>query len=329
MSSVFDLFILESSGASKIIHKERIQELWSGYGEILRVHVSGEKASSIIVKSIDYSKMHEHPRGWKSEYSHTRKVKSYQVEQQWYQHYATRCSVHCRVPILLGSMTTEKNQTLIALEDLNGTGFSERKSKLSNRELLACVRWLAHFHATFLEENVKGLWITGTYWHLGTRSEEYASMEVGELKQNAVALDKALNEAKYHTLVHGDAKVANFCFHSSLDAVAAVDFQYVGNGCGIKDLIYFMGSCLSEKECEEKESVLLNYYFHELKEALGSLNKKCDFIQLEEEWRQLYPIAWADFVRFLQGWMPDHHKINKYSNRMVKQAIEQIRMNAT
>ena len=50
--------------------------------------------------------------------------------------------------------------------------------------------------------------------------------------------------------------------------VAAVDFQYVGGGCGIKDVAYFIGSCLYEEDCERYEEGLLDWYFSQLKEAL-------------------------------------------------------------
>jgi Ser/Thr protein kinase RdoA (MazF antagonist) len=63
----------------------------------------------------------------------------------------------------------------------------------------------------------------------------------------AAVIDQVLNNCSYQTIVHGDAKLANFCF-SKEGAVSAVDFQYVGGGCGMKDVAYFLGSCLTGKE---------------------------------------------------------------------------------
>mgnify|MGYP000093138504 CR=1 FL=1 len=89
-----------------------------------------------------------------------------------------------------------------------------------------------------------------------------------ELRAAAPVLDARLNDCTFRTFVHGDAKVANFCF-SDDGRVAAVDFQYVGGGCGMKDVAYFIGSCLDESECERREASLLDAYFSALKEALA------------------------------------------------------------
>ena len=93
-----------------------------------------------------------------------------------------------------------------------------------------------------------GLWECGSYWHLGTRPDELAALEDGPLKTTAPLIDQALRQSQFQTIIHGDAKLANFCFarhHNTANGstVAAVDFQYVGAGCGIKDVTYFLGSC--------------------------------------------------------------------------------------
>ncbi|MFK8061489.1 MAG: oxidoreductase family protein, partial [Polaribacter sp.] len=157
-----------------------------------------------------------------------------------------------------------------------------------------------------------------TYWHLETRPQELEILEDISLKKAASKIDEKLNNCRYKTFVHGDAKLANFCF-SKDGTVSGVDFQYVGGGCGMKDIAYFIGSCLNESDCERLETKILDTYFNYLQNALGHKNE-----DLENEWRSLYHLAWADFHRFLKGWSPNHWKINSYSERITKQVIKNL-----
>jgi thiamine kinase-like enzyme len=177
---------------------------------------------------------------------------------------------------------------------------------------------LAKFHASYLGKTPDGLWEVGTYWHLETRPHELEVLADYKLKKAAALIDDKLNNCKYKTFVHGDAKLANFCF-SPDGQVAGVDFQYVGGGCGMKDVAYFIGSCLNESDCERLESQILDTYFEYLQDALTERNDA-----LEREWRALYRVAWADFHRFLKGWSPGHWKINSYSERITAAVIEAI-----
>ena len=216
------------------------------------------------------------------------------------------------------------SEQLILLEDLDAAGFSLRKSDLALHEVELCLQWLAHFHATFLNEPTEGLWEIGTYWHLETRPDEWDVMEDGALKQAAGKIDSMLNACTFQTLVHGDAKVANFCFSKDNSQVAAVDFQYVGGGCGMKDVAYLLGSCLDESLCERWEEQLLTFYFATFHQALRTLGKSVDFDALEAEWRALFPVAWTDFYRFLLGWMPNHWKVNDYSERLASEVLKKL-----
>jgi len=119
--------------------------------------------------------------------------------------------------------------------------------------------------------------------------------------------------------VHGDAKVANFCFGDG--GVAAVDFQYVGCGCGMKDVAYFLGSCLEEDDGEQHAARLLDRYFVHLSAAIADDPRAR---AVEAEWRPLYPVAWADFHRFLAGWAPTHHKIHRYTEQLTRLALAQV-----
>ena len=128
--------------------------------------------------------------------------------------------------------------------------------------------------------------------------------------------------------MHGDAKLANFCFTEEGDAahasdVAGVDFQYVGGSCGMKDVAYFLGSCLSGQELAQYEKELIAFYFMELRKAISTLGE-VNFLELENEWRQMYPLACADFTRFLLGWMPSHQKINAYQLNLLASVLAKL-----
>ena len=92
----------------------------------------------------------------------------------------------------------------------------------------------------------------------------------------------------------------------------------------MKDVAYFIGSCLDEEDCEKKESELLDTYFGFLKMALEQRRSDIPVEAVVNEWRELFPIAWADFHRFLKGWCPEHWKINSYSERLSRRAIHSL-----
>ncbi len=315
--------ILEATGAQSIGNTQVIQNLWSGYGQIIRVALSGSDHSSVVVKHVKLPDATNHPRGWNTDFSHQRKLTSYKVETAWYEFWNEQCDDHCRTPHCL-AIKHIGEEVIMVMEDLDASGFSKRMNAVSWTEIATCLRWLAHFHATFLNKEPRQLWKVGTYWHLDTRPDELKIMDDKALKAVAPAVDQLLRDGNYQTFVHGDAKLANFCFSEDGQKVAAVDFQYVGGGCGMKDVAYFVGSCLYEEDCEAMEAKILDFYFSELKAAVAEKQPHIVLDKLESEWRNLYPVAWTDFHRFLKGWSPDHWKINSYSERLAREVIAQI-----
>ena len=319
--------ICKSTGAVYAREGETIQSLWSGYGSIVRYSLeyddpSEAEAGSVIVKHVRPGGAGTHPRGWQTDISHSRKLESYRVESRWYQSWSRLCDDECRIPRCFG-LENRNDDMLMVLEDLDAAGFPLRKSSLRERELKACLSWLAHFHARFLGEEPEGLWSSGTYWHLETRPDELSALDDRALAAAAPLIDNKLKSARFQTFIHGDAKIANFCFAPD-GKVAAVDFQYVGGGVGMKDLAYFIGSCFYDDECEKRESEILDYYFSCLEIALRRYGRSIDFRALEEEWRMLFPWAWTDFHRFLKGWSPGHWKLNSYSERIAAKVLEKL-----
>lgn len=317
--------ILKATGADDLFEGGSIQSLWSGYGSIDRYGLIGSDLDTVVVKHVRLPDQDNHPQGWNTDRSHQRKLHSYQVETAWYEQWADHCGDQCRIPHCL-ALEHHEDEVLMVLEDLDSSGFPARKGSVTEAGLISCLDWLAHFHATFMGEKPEGLWDIGTYWHLDTRPDELEVMDEGELKQAAQLLDQKLTDAPFQTFVHGDAKLANFCFSRDGVQVAAVDFQYVGGGCGMKDVAYFIGSCLDEDECERREKDLLDAYFSTLRKALALHHPDVDAAAVEAAWRPLYSVAWTDFYRFLKGWSPGHWKIHRYSERLAHEVVSRLQV---
>lgn len=303
--------ILKHTGAHSISKVELVQSLWSDFGSLERVWLSGVDPKSIVIKRIQPPSEMLHPRGWNTNASSERKLKSYEIERHWYEKYVHRLPAEIKVPQFLFHFQCN-GENVLGMEDLLDSGFEMFYD--SNEQCFnLCLEWLARFHAFHMNKSSEGLWSTGTYWHLDTRQDEWNAMPEGDLKKAAKAVDIHLKQRKYQTLVHGDAKPANFCFTSDFKNVAAVDFQYVGSGCGMKDLIYLMSSSLSEEELFRQDQKIINGYLNLLEKYLQQFAiPDVNIEELKAEWLACYPIAWVDFQRFLIGWDSGNRRVNDY-----------------
>jgi hypothetical protein len=291
--------------------RELVQELWGGNenGGLFRL-ASRRTGKTFICKW--YNLVGQEVSGDEGK---MRKLRSYRVERQFYE----QLPPLPRMPHLMLAQ-----ESWVVLEDLCGE-FPERRAELSMSEaegkaqVFLCLQWLASLHQQFLGKERSfpaGLWEVGSYWHLATRLKELDNLpDNGDLKRYAKIVSQRLQQASHQTLIHGDAKVANFCFQKEAKAVAGLDFQYVGRGIGLVDVHYFLGSCLTEADHLEYERECLNGYF----EALN-----CD-PAVEQEWRELYPFVVFDFHRFLQGWRPGHVKINALMKRYTAEVVAKLK----
>ncbi len=333
MSIDIESRICRATGAQRCELGAVIEQLWSGYGVIQKATLYAENVTPVVVKHIDLSQPHANRHQWQGPVSHQRKIKSYTVEVEFYRSFSHRCGPEARVPSVLGASPLEKGEGwVIVLEDLDAAGFGGRRSKVKTNDIRYCLQWLANFHATFLHDSAIGLWEVGTYWHLATRPDELNAMTDDRLRRSAKAIDEQLQGCSFQTLVHGDAKLANFCFSnhpqssdlSSEPKVAAVDFQYVGRGCGMKDVVYFLTSCLNDEQCEQQHQALLDCYFQYFQVAAANRIGIEPLKELEEQWRSMFAIAWADFNRFLNGWSPGHWKLTPFSQRLTSEALKRL-----
>ncbi|MEZ8023524.1 phosphotransferase [Vibrio sp. 1F255] len=336
--------IATSLGCHEGFDVQVIQRLWGGYGELVRLVFSQESSAelkSVIVKHVALPDKAEHPKGWNTKLSHQRKVHSYQVETAWYQSFTQQWDERCPVPVGL-QCELEENEWLIVMQDLADIGFplisqfdvlaasdyqASSYTREEQKQRNACLKWLANFHAKHIninQEQLSSLWQVGTYWHLDTRPDELNALADLPLKNQAKHIDRLLKECPYQTLVHGDAKLANFCFDSESERAAAVDFQYVGHGCAMKDVALFMSSAVRPQDCAELEPQVLDIYFRHLKEALAYYQPHLSFDEVEAAWRPMCYVAWADFQRFVKGWSPEHWKINPYTEQLTLRVLTQL-----
>jgi aminoglycoside phosphotransferase (APT) family kinase protein len=276
-------WIAKATGARSAQRVARVQTLWDGYGEVSRVELDHGVAPTVIVKRV------APPAKSRGTASDARKRRSYDVEEVFYRQFAPRCDDRCRVAKLYASRV-EAGEWWFVLEDLDAAGYRDRRDPAHGAALDACLAWLAAFHARFLADPGEGLWPQGTYWHLATRLDELAAIDDEEIRATAHDLDARLAAARFQTILHGDPKEANFCFTRDGRSVAAVDFQYAGRGCAMKDVAYLLHG---------HADTHVETYFRQLRIAL---DRHPDATGIEQEWRGLFPIAQLDFKRFLAGW---------------------------
>ena len=291
-------WIAGALGARGAHHAGTIQPLWAGYGELFRVDLTDGPVRRAIVKWA------RPPRG-ADDTSARRKRRSFDVEAAFYRMLAPRCDETCRVPALFAARGgDESGEWVLVLEDLDAAGYDGRSDEPDDAQLEAALAWLASFHARFLGERFDGVWPVGTYWHLGTRLDELPAIGDRALREAAPAIAARLASTRYPTLLHGDAKPANFCFARN-GAVAAIDFQYVGHGCAMSDVAYLLYG-RDDEPADGIDRERLDSYFGHLRRALARRAdaSRIDVAALEAEWRGLYPVARDDFRRFLAGWQP-------------------------
>jgi thiamine kinase-like enzyme len=315
--------VIKATDAARIRKSTDIQTLWSGYGIVRRFELEDCSHPSVVVKHINPPPTESRGKHKNPAEFDKRKLRSYRIETAWYGEWSRFCDKTCRIPECLGT-ASEGNEIVIILENLLASGYSVKTENPSREQIAAALSWLANFHAVFMAKEPKNLWKTGSFWHLKTRAEELKALEDPALKEAAHAIDRRLNGSPFQTFVHGDAKTDNLCFTRTGNDVAAVDFQYVGGGCGMKDVAYFMGSCFFEEQCAANESFMLDLYFRELRKSIRTHCPGIDAGAVEADWRSLFPFAWTDFYRFLKGWKKVRSGPHSYSERMKEKVLTEL-----
>mmetsp|Transcript_29587 Transcript_29587/g.48824 ORF Transcript_29587/g.48824 Transcript_29587/m.48824 type:complete len:321 (-) Transcript_29587:26-988(-) len=267
-----------SEDLSSVSSVSSIARLWGGMGQVYRV---SSKDGDFVVKYMDPRRVSS------SSIGDQRKLDSYVVESTFYRDY-------CEDLISKGvglarflHVEREGNRTILCLSVL------ENAPNDDYYELV--LEWLAHFHAATWQSECRGLQEIGTYWHLDTRPDEWDGMSScgweGRLKRAARAIDEFLkDETSIQSCVHGDVKDANVMWDGH--AVAMCDFQYVGRGCPLKDLCYFLCSN-GVADDEEYVDVYYQKLCSKIKDSPPPNRKEFD---------KVLELCYCDYLRFMCGW---------------------------
>ena len=82
-------FIATTIGCESVTRMNRIQALWSGYGEVVRLKVNGKSKDpqTVVVKRV------APPTHDGEDIGHERKLKSYEVESNFYRFFSANLEV--------------------------------------------------------------------------------------------------------------------------------------------------------------------------------------------------------------------------------------------
>ena len=259
-----------------------IARLWGGMGHVYRIETNNNV--TFVLKFMNPRVTTASGRNGKPSIGDQRKLDSYVIEAEFYQNYSKDLLKQGVGLARCLHVEHDLGKTILCLSHLENAP--------DNNYYESVIEWLAHFHATTWQRDCPTLQSVGTYWHLDTRPQEWQGMAdkgwEGRLKQAAPAVDRWLKETPIQSWVHGDVKDANVMWDGN--KVAMCDFQYVGRGCPLKDLCYFL---CSSGVADDKQ--LVDLYFEKLCGKLKEPPSRRDFDAALE-------LSYCDYLRFMCGW---------------------------
>lgn len=287
--------------------------LWAGMGNIYEVRCIGVSNDNNKDRKLMVKYVHPRlPKSGKLSLGDQRKLDSYLVEANFYEHYAKSLLEDHKVPLpppfhVERHLEDPSNPTIIIC-------MGELLSSPSGHQVdddihTNVVKWLAKFHAATWHQAPAGhVQSVGSYWHLETRPVEWQDMPrhglEGRLKRAATAIDARLKRDPLQCWVHGDTKDANILY-SGRD-LAFCDFQYTGRGPPSRDLSYYF--CSSHVDDLDEQRTLLDVYYNDLigylttTAAATNIQQPPPTLPTRQQLDDSMELAFCDFCRFMAGW---------------------------
>ena len=192
----------------------------------------------------------------------------------------------------------------------------------------ATLQALARMHAFFwlgdkTEALASSLWPIATYWDQAKQPADQANRlstlfarfvaDFGDpgvaeaakrkdygalLALHAERLEKEVHQGEKQTIIHGDAKSANFFYKTGSSGeegleVGVIDFQWTGRGLCATDVAYAMWAC-PQSEVLDQEQQLLEFYHGQLAQELAKEGSKVPSLLT---FKAQYQAAFLDLCR--------------------------------
>lgn len=257
-------------------------------GQLARLHLSFSQPKSTLPSTL-VAKLHAPDEPIRAK---TRPFTPDKQEILFYQQLASEIAL--RIPqCYYSAMNATDGKYVRILEDLAPAKVGDQIKGSTAKETAIALRAIAGFHAHWWQsEKLEGFdWIAGsptdsesaTRWIL----EEYQKAfpifvnKVGALVTDAVKTfgeqlpeklsDKSRFRKPLRTLVHGDFRLENVFFGTSLgeSGFAVIDWQDISRGEGVWDVAWFIGGCLQTTSKRQMEEWKLLKIYHKALKANG------------------------------------------------------------
>lgn len=291
-----------------------ICSLWKGYGHVYHIEATDcdNVRRDVIIKHVDIPTTSGSVESLSED--HLRKVHSYAVESVFYKE-LSECMIESGVNVprmycVEGEIGSQGGTMSIAMEDVRNLGphYQRKANVLDMEEGKALLDWLARFHAVNwkavpTEGGTMGLWSEGSFWQLDSRTTEFGQIEDDWRMLHTIGqyVHEQLQRSSFRTVIHGDAKSANFFFYKTGGAtvsIAGYDFQYCGFADGMRDVAYVLCCSIQPDLVEAFEEELLMHYHQALLAHLEQLHaEEYTFDQLQKH----FDLCVVDLARFMSG----------------------------
>ena len=235
--------------------------------------------------------------------SMAKRLDLYQREYYFYTDVQNHVPIH--TPSFLSLLYDDNQPRGLIMENMYTLGYKSLSVKTSNLETTLCIiRRLAKMHSKFWDKKIHKIFPYLKPWNdssfdfmtkfvkerwpmfqqrwshmLNNKKMELGRQAVEDFERHK----ESLSHGEHLTLLHGDVKYANILFKPVIGCndeyfePCFIDWQYVGIGKGIQDIVFFLIESYEIDQLETMASIIFPYYYISLCQEGVKNYSKCEF----------------------------------------------------